>query len=316
MALPQFTTEDLINNIKRRCSVPTSQLTYTNEDFTLLANDALQTEVVPVMMSTREEHFVEFVDISMPSTKIIPLPINTIGSKVRSVCYLQSGSPQRIVNVPRLDLDVVSGVNTAEFDTVTGFIVQGNNLVFYPNNSVSEGQTIRIYFYRRTLSLAAPNKYGKIVSIDSGTNTVVVDYFPSSWVAGVELNSVSSLPGFGTTNALATIVTASSPSLVLDTVEGMVVGDFISDYGYSAIPQVPLEAHAWLAQLTAVMCLEGLSDFQGMQVAEAKADKLKINLMTVVSQRVDGSTKKVINPSGGLRAASGLGRTGRGGSGF
>lgn len=316
MSLPQYTTEDLISNIKRRCSVPTSQLTYTDEDFSLLANDTLQGEVVPLIMSTREEFFVDYIDIPMPDTRIIPLPSNTVGSKVRTVAWLQQGSPLVMINLPRIDLDVVTGVGFTNWNTLAGFYVQGNDLYFYPNTSVPVNTVVRIYFYKRTLALAAPNTFGRVTSVDTDTNTVILDYIPASWTTDTQLNTVSSTPGFDTTNELCTIVTVSSPSLILDSVEGISVGDYISEYGYSAIPQVPLEAHAYLAQLTAAKCLEGLGDREGMKAAEAKGEELKKNLLVMISQRIDGSVKKVMNPSGGLRLNAGLGRWGRGRSGF
>jgi hypothetical protein len=108
--LPQYDTEQLIANIKRRCLVPTSQLTYQPEDFVDLANDELQGEVVPLLMSTREEYFVTFVDIPCPSDRTITIPKETTASKVRSVCYVQQSSPLVLINLPRIDLDVVAGV--------------------------------------------------------------------------------------------------------------------------------------------------------------------------------------------------------------
>jgi hypothetical protein len=109
-----------------------------------------------------------------------------------------------------------------------------------------------------------------------------------------------------------TITSISSPTIFLDNVGDLSVGDYVSLEGYSAIPQVPLEAHAYLAQLTAVKCLETVADRPGMEVAQAKANELRQNMLTITTQRVDGSTKKIINPSGGLRTGAGFGRWGNG----
>ncbi len=313
--LPQYTTEQLIANIKRRCTVPTSQLTYTPDDFVDLANDELQGEVVPLLMSTREEYFVDFVDIPAPADRIIPFPENTTASKVRSVCYIQPGSPLILINLPRIDLDVVAGVGFNNFNTLAGFFIQGNEIHLWPTTSVPVGTTIRIYYYRRTLALAPPGSYGQVVAIDSMTNSLQLDALPLAWAANTEINAIYSKPGFTITNPLMTVVSVSSPTIVVDDVTGVSVGDYVSDYGYSPIPQIPIEAHAYLAQLTAAKCLEGLGDSEGMTAAMNKAEQLKKGLLVLLSQRVDGSTKKVMNASGGLRLGSGLGRWGRGGTG-
>ncbi len=93
----------------------------------------------------------------------------------------------------------------------------------------------------------------------------------------------------------------------MDSVAGIEVGDYISEYGYSAVPQIPVEAHAYLAQLTAQMALEGLGAAEQAARAEKKAMTLKTNLLIMFSERVDGSVKKIVHPKGGVRAASGLG---------
>jgi hypothetical protein len=310
--LPQYNNEELIENIKRRCSVPTSQLTYTDEDWVALANDELQGEVVPLIMSTREEYFVEPYAITSPADGVIDIPSNAVGSKLRSVVYKQQDNPLIINNLPRIDLDIVAGVGFWNINTLAGFYVQGNQIILYPNTSVPTNTNLLLYFYRRTLVLASPTMYGRVLTIDPDTNTVVLDYMPSDWTAGTEVNAVSSLPGFKITLSLAVVQTASAPTITLDTVEGLSVGDYISDYGYSAIPQVPVEAHAYLAQLTAAKALEGLGDREGMAAALKKAEQLKDNLLIMISQRVDGSVKKVMNPSGGLRSPNGYWKRGWG----
>ena len=311
MALPQFNTTVLINSIKRRCSVPTSQLTYTDLEWVELANDILIDEVVPLMMSAREEYFVTHTDVVVPSTGVIPFPSAAIGAKLRSVCIVQQSSPLILTNVPRLDLDVISGVNSQYGNGYgIGFYVEGNDLNFYPSTGGIAGKTVRLYFYNRTLALAAPTAYGKVTSVDTNTNTITVSRVVSGWTTGTVLNTVSGTPTFGTTNTECTIVSVSSPDIELDTVEGISVGDYITDQGYSAIPQIPVEAHGYLAQLTAAKSLEGLGDREGMVAAQKKAEAMLPHLMTVISQRVDGSVKKIINPNGGIKLASSIGRRG------
>ncbi len=310
MALPQYDSDELIDNIKRRCSVPTSQLTYTDADFVALANDELRDEIIPLMMSVREEYFVDHVDSVIPSDGIIAFPEHAIGAKLRSVCIVQQTSPMILRNLPRIDLDVIAGIGSGS--VASGFYIEGNNLKLYPNADGLTGQTIRVYFFKRSLVLAAPTAYAKITAIDAGTNTITISRTPSGWATNTILNSVSSQPNFGVTNEESVIVSVSSPDVVVSTVVGMAVGDWISDQGYSAVPQAPIEAHGYLAQLTAAKCLEGLGDREGMKAALEKADKLKIGLLTVISQRVDGSVKKVVAAGGGLRYGAGLnGKYGR-----
>lgn len=302
---PQYATAQLIGLIKLACAVPTSQLTYTNDDWVNLATRCLQTIVVPLIMSTREDYFVTFEDVLSPFDGVIPFPEAAVGSKLRNVCYISQQNPLILINLPRIDLDVVAGVGFYNMVTLAGFYVQGENLVLYPNTSVPTNTPIRLYYYRRCLELAAPDNYGQVQSIDAMTNTIVLDNVPLSWEVGTELNSVDSQPNFLLTNSSFTITAVSSPSIIVDNVDDISVGDYISDAGYSAVPQVPIEAMNYLAQCVAVVALEGLGDRDGMRAASDVAKQMQESLLVMISQRVDGSVKKVINPSGGLRVASG-----------
>lgn len=309
---PQYAVEQLIATIKRACAVPTSQLTYTDADWALMANDMLQTKVVPLLMSTREDYFTTFEEVLSPADGRIQFASDAVGSKLRNVCYVSQQNPLVLINLPRIDLDVVAGVGFYNLWTLAGFYVEGNEVCLYPNTSVPTNTNIRIYYYRRTLALADPASYGQVISVDTGTNTVVLNFIPYDWEIGTELNVVGSQPNFLINNPLTTITAVSSPSIILDSVEGIEIGDYISEVGYSAIPQIPIEAMNYLAQLTAAMALEGLGQFDGAKSALAVADSLKESLLVMVSQRVDGSPKKVINPSGGLRVAAGSWRRGWG----
>ena len=309
---PQYNTEELIKTIKRICAVPTSQLTYTDEDWAAIATDILQTKVVPLIMSCREDYFVTYEDVASPADGVIPFPRDATGAKLRNVCYVSQTSPLILINLPKVDLDVVAGVGFYNLATLAGFYVQGNDIVLYPNTSVPTNTTIRLYYYKRVLNIAEPTKYGRVTSVDANTNTIVMDFVPYDWAAGTEINSVGSEPNFSTTNSLMTISAVSSPSIIVDDVTGVSVGDYISDIGYSAIPQIPVEGMYYLAQLVAGKALEGLADGEGAKRAYEVAEDLKTAFMITTSQRVDGSVKKVINPSGGLRVQSGTWRRGWG----
>jgi len=314
MAGPSQDTAALIANVKRRCAVPTSQLTFLPADFTDLATDELQGIVVPKIMATREDFFLEHEDFTTVDGAL-EIPSYAAGEKLRLVAYLQSSNPLVLINLPRIDLDVVAGLGgpAVGLQSVVGFYVEGNTLRLYPGNAAPQTIPIRLYYYKRVLALAAPSTYGKIVSIDTGSDTLQLSFVPNDWEAGTVLNAVSGSSPFGVTSEEMTIVGVSSPSIIVDSVDGLSVGDYVSLQGYSAVPQVLLEAHAWLAQRVAVKVLEGVgASGDKVKLAQAKADELYEALLIFISQRVDGSVKKVMSPNGGLRFGAGLSRVGVG----
>lgn len=326
-----YSNEALIANIVRRCFVPTSQVTYTNSSFCLLANDELQGEVAPLIMSTREDYFLDFQDFYPDAEGIITIPPEAVGDKLADVMIVQGSSAANnlyLSTLTRLELPVIGGyggngpgiTTFGSFGLVGGtggFYVQGSKIYLYPANLINpSNQRIRLYYYTRALVLAPPEEYGKILSIDYLNNSVVLDNVPATWVAGDDINIVSATPNFKTAVKLDTIVSVSAPTVNLTDIADASVGDYVSLYGFSAIPQVPVEAHAYLAQLTAAKVLEGLGDKEGMDAAQKKADSLKTSLLVMVSNRVDNSPKVIVNPNGGILGAVSWGRGGRGGRGF
>lgn len=309
MALPQYNVANLIANIKIRCAVPSSQLTFEDTDWAEMASNTLQDEVVPLVMSTREEFFVTYEDVVLPATGIVPIPSEAVGAKLRSVCWLQQSNPLQLFNLPRLDLDVVAGIanNAMTVGTTVpgafgGFFLQDNSIHIWPSTGIVGGNILRLYYFRRALQLADPRSYSTVLSVTD--NTIVLERAPASFEVGSIVNTVSSLPNFAITNSGATITAVSSPTIEVDDATGIEVGDYISLQGYSAVPQIPVEAHAYLAQLTAVFALESLNDEAGANKASEKAMKLRTNLLTMISSRVDGSPKKIVAGNGGIKAAS------------
>lgn len=310
--LPQYNVAELIEGIKIRCTVPESQLTYTPRIFAKIATQTLFDQVIPFIMKSREEYFVEYIDVFTNSDGVIDIPDYCVGEKLRSVCYVSQASPLVMVNLPRINLDVVAGVGYNNYNTVSGFYVQDNSIILYPNKSVPPNTNIRLYFYKRRLNLIEPDLYGQIISFDSDAGSVVLDNVPDTWEVGTVINCVSSVQPFKTVNSSMTITAISSPTVFFDTVEDISVDDYLSEKGFSAIPQIPIEAMGYLEQLSAVRILQGQADKSGLEDAKAIANDLGVSLQVVISERVDGSTKKIMNPNGGLRLGAGLGRWSRG----
>jgi hypothetical protein len=184
-----------------------------------------------------------------------------------------------------------------------------------PRNMNLNGQ-LRLYYFNQPLILTAPVNYGKVTAVNTGTNTVTLDNVPDFFTAGLQVNAVKGQPNFDTSLELATIVSTSSPDVVLSDVTGISVGDYLSEYGYSGVAQIPAIWRGYLAQLTGAKCLEGLGDKDGAKVALEEAAVLKSNALISITQRVDGSPKKIMHMDGGLVGANGFGWSGPGGRRF
>lgn len=289
-----YATDSLIAAIKRRGSIPTTQSLFTDQQFVDIANDEMEVTIAPLLMSAAEEFFVRTVDVSVTAAAVpveVEIPKQAIGMRLREVAWVDLINGN-LRSIPRLDLDRVTSPQSIYDRGYGGFFIQGNKLILTPSNS---GGTLRLYYYARPLNLCLLTAAGRVTSVDMVNNIIVVNNVPNDWVTGDTVNLVESSQPFQTRGEVRTIVGISSPSITLDDVSGISVGDYVALEGYSPVPQLPVEAHKVLAQAAAVKCLEAMGDTQGMQVGESKLQQNLAALLDVIAPRVSGEVLKVVN---------------------
>lgn len=299
--MPSYTTTELIAAIKRRGTLPTNQQLFTPADFVAIANDEMETLIVPLLMSVREEYFVTYKDVTVtPSSSgpmVLEIPDDAVGMKLRDVLWVDP-SNGGLSPIPRLTLEQLAGT-TYDFVNISGFVVQGNQILIYPGTNQATG-VIRLYYMRRPLQLVITSEAGQVTGVNPLTNEVTLTFVPNDWTTGTKLNVVGQSQPFATKVEEVTIVVASSPTLQLNSVTGISVGDWVSLQGYSPVPQIPVEAHKVLAQAAVVKCLEAMGDREGMQVAEAKLRQNIEDMLKLINPRVDGAVKKITNAGNGI----------------
>jgi hypothetical protein len=96
-----------------------------------------------------------------------------------------------------------------------------------------------------------------------------------------------------------------------DIPEKFIVGDYICEQYECIIPQIPSDLHNLLAERTCARILESLGDYEGAAKQDAKVSTLEGKQGTLISNRVEGSVKKVFNRHSLLRSGKSR-RIGRG----
>lgn len=85
---PWLTSDQLIEAIKRKVSMPVSQNTFSPEDLLEFANEELLLSQVPSVMIYHEEYFVESIDVPLVANQqAYQVPERAIGLKLRDVFY-------------------------------------------------------------------------------------------------------------------------------------------------------------------------------------------------------------------------------------
>jgi hypothetical protein len=85
------------------------------------------------------------------------------------------------------------------------------------------------------------------------------------------------------------------------------VGDYMPLAGQTMVPNVPTELHMILAQRVAQRVMEALGDTEGLSNATAKVAEMEDKMSTMMTSRVEGAPRKVVNRS----SMTGIGRNRR-----
>jgi hypothetical protein len=323
-------TTTLLRLARLQEMIPSSDVTFSDTDLLALMNQELISTVVPLVIKSREEYMVVSKDYNLPAVRAgqvtnvenwIDLPEEATGLRLRDVYMLDSIG--QFVNLPRLNpeqvasyssMPLVSGGtnNVAWTGGYGGFYLMGSRLMIFPYWSASN-RAIRLTFARRPARMCATTDAAQIVAI-SGTN-VTVGATTAQWGAGSYVDFIRNatphdyVSDLSATQALYTSAVPLQAQLVLTqsgstytfsatTVASLKVGDWIASNGYAPFAQfIPMEATPLLVQLTGLRALEALGDKEGQQMAIEKYKKMAMDLVDLISPRVEGKAKKVSNPN-------------------
>lgn len=290
-----YTTTELINDVKRRASVPVNQNLFdTNEMLAFLSNQMISL-LVPRIMSVREDYFVKSEDLDIvEGTEKYLIPRRAIGRKLRDIKLV--GTSGEETDIPRLTY------KEKDFDYahLWGFIFEAEKIVLYPDEKGFLQEDIRMYYFRRPNRLVQTSDAGQITAINTGTNTVTVGTAPTDWAADTVCDFIKGEPGFEALGDNQTISAVAGGDLTFsDTLPtDLEVGDWVAEKGESPIPQIPYESFSILAELGSIQVMKSLGHMSAMQASQAMLNALEEGLLTMISPRADGKPKKAVSRKG------------------
>lgn len=291
-----FTTKNLIDSVKARIYMPLSQVTVTERDILRYADEELQTNIVPMMLGIREEYFVNFKDFSVSPDKEYEIPQRAVGLKLKDVTARDSsGSEISLAQYPLEDSH--DNYSNYDFETNSYSFTLINNKV-KTIGTFASNVTVRLYYFERPNQLVLSSASAKIETIDRTNNSITVSSLPSTFTVGAKVDLVKNTPGYETLLPDATIsniggtqVDFSSSTSIPDDLK---VGDWLSLAEQAPVIQVPRDMYPLLSQLVVIRILEALND-PGLAAAVRNMETMRANLLDLLSPRVEGETKKILN---------------------
>lgn len=198
---PWYTSSDLIDSIKRKISLPSSQSLFSDEDILKFVNEELLISQVPSVMQFHEEFFVNGTSTPLlANTDKYEIPNRAIGLKLRSIFYeddtgnlfeLSLIDPQNQAYFAR------SGSNTRT--NIYKYYLEGNNVVIVPNPGPDVTGSLVFNFFQRP-NLLVPNDQAAIISsfkkritVNSvaGGNTITIEppHYPLRAITSISTGS-------------------------------------------------------------------------------------------------------------------------------
>jgi hypothetical protein len=282
--MADFTTTGLLSSVRDFGSFSDFDPDFTNAKLLNFMNFQLGTDVVPLIMTCREEYFVSQEDFELASQQTFEIPTKAIGAKVRDfTVWGNVGTDQEtmIQSIPRLNPDFLDRSSG-------GFYVQNNTLKLYPKN-LFNNNTARITFYYRPNDIVPLASAGRITDING--SIVTLNAVPATFTANTSVDGISNKSPYKTVVS-TTITLVNVLDVTLSDVTDLVVGDYICLEGESVYAQIPQDFISYLIQATVLKALESKNDAQ-YSIALQKYNDLRKVILNLSSDRTEGENIKV-----------------------
>jgi hypothetical protein len=278
-----YTTSDLLASVKTKAMIPLNQDTFTENDIFSLATEELQSYIMPLVMSVREEYYLFEEDIDIVSgVSGYRIPSRAIGSRLRDVVLLSSGNSTS--SLPRLTPEETVGTKP----TTPAFSLRSETIILHPKPTNSSDK-LRLSYFIRPSKLVNTLRVASILSIDTTAKTVTVSNVPSNMTVSSKIDLI---PGKGGCIPLAIDQDISSivnNVITLNSIPGdLVAGDDIVLAEESSRISAPIEFRTLLEQAVVIKILEALGDTEGLRNALTKLSQQEKHMLTLISPRVEG----------------------------
>lgn len=290
MALIDYTTTELITNIKESITVPNSQNLFQPAGILRFANREMKNTITPLILKCKASYFISTFDFTIEQDRTeYPIPDYSTGMKLMDVCFVNNQGLE--TPMPLLNHAQVMA-NQWVYNRISGFYVKNNTVIIAPFGLAAN--TLRMYLYRAPNQLVLTSAAGQVTAING--NDLTLSFVPTTFVDGVEVCCIQATPGFDTVFAAQDLSNVSSPGITVEDASNVSIGDWICLSNQSTIPQYMPEAHPLLAQRVGAKMLLSVGA-PGATDAMNDYKFMAQEFVEMITPRVDDAPKKVISPN-------------------
>lgn len=284
-----YTSENLVTAILRRSFAPSSQRTYESTDLLAVADEIIETTLVPQISKVREEFFVNHTDLPVTADQnAYDIPARAAGLIVREIWWIDPAGAVT-PDFPRYEPEEISGAATGN---PSGFYLKNNQIILDRVPTSTSGAVLRVFFLlspsRHVLSTSAG-----VISAITG-NIVTVSSIPAAWATGNVFDLIRQDGGQEprAIDYTSTLVNGSDITFasVPDTLR---VGDYVALAGETPVVQLPSNFRVALVQGVAAQILGDMS-MPGADRALKNFETIMTQQLAFITPRVQGEDRQTV----------------------
>lgn len=178
-----YTSERLIESVKRRISIPTNQNTFTDEDILAFADEELMLSVVPAIMSLHEDYLLYSEDSPLIANQNEYLiPYRSVGNKLYDLQFLDSNN--NILPMSRTTVGDQPAYNGSYTTNLTyAYYVKNNRIGLLPTFTGPSSGSLRFIYFIRPSALVFTREVCPITNIDRVSGNITVSNLPDTFSA-------------------------------------------------------------------------------------------------------------------------------------
>lgn len=308
MAAADFFVPALLESIRDRCMLPSSDDTLNDARMLRLVNDELQGYMSNLVVSLREEFLVQHFDVGPISTggRRFRIPSRASASAIRDVKVLRGGTEE----IPTVRLELDSKPDEISIVTGYGYWLEGDDIVF--NDLVSAADVVR-FRCAYMPKVVYPGDALPIATIAADRRSFTFDRtglptagtapgatFTAQPIDFIRLEGGNYPRGLSTPVATVTGGSAATGTVTLGgplttkVPDDILVGHFAAKAGTSPVAAIPEALQPVLAQRVAYVALRAIGDPKA-EASLAQLVEMKDQAITLMRPRTEAQPRYLIN---------------------
>lgn len=200
---PFYTSDDLIEAVKRKMSLPLSQQTFSADDILKFASEEMYISIVPSVMVYNQEYFVMRVATPLINNQNrYPIPSRAIGMRFRDIFYQDTQVPPNLFDMSRVNADdkAFFQANLNSNSTIHKFYLEGNDVVLVPIAIGAVVGSLVFFIYLRPNQLVQNSRAAICTAISSPVSLVPLNFLPNSTFIQLYPTNTITIPNHGFVN--------------------------------------------------------------------------------------------------------------------